>query len=883
MSGLATSRTPPECSISPEDLQPSRLKHRAIVVCSFAIGCLIQHVAFAQPVLRLADEQFLRQLTERRFFDLAEEHCLREFGRASDIDRKAWWQLSLCRIYEQHAWFADSASRGGLLNQSVEKLAEFLTDNAATAEHEFDLRLQQIRTLTQSVRMAIIQAEAGNLFGKTPAAVADRIRPQQKVTVDRAIQLTEGMMTRLEEVRRDLDSIFARDIRDACRIALAELHAIRFQLNANQPLQQDDADRTAGELLANQTIRSASRPQQKRNARWLLAELSLTASNHQQFELLIGAAKRKEGENDLFVAEFLQIRNLLRKQEATAAFNLASETSGRTALQIQQLEWLKLEATLGFLELASQLNDEPLIRTADQAFQKQLIRTRQTNAGVFRDAAETTIRRYDLIQSVGTKIADLTEEIDRERATGNASHAFSLLEQALSQLSDEFPRARAALLLRAGEILIERKDWVTARQNLRKASELFEFEKQTSQQAVSDILQIYAQAQIWSQSTHDQAEQKQRYVSALESHIRRFPQGTTTNRARAWLLQVIESVDAVRATSLAMDIFDSAPDKAARMKALQQAGELLSPFEGGVAVKSPELLESFRKRVAKLENDPGKYSIASVATIRLCLLEFDLATADVSDANWSEFDSRLSAIGGDLPDDLMTVHTSDAAVENSSVQLRWSLLDGIIAARQPSNEERQEVAERRLQDLEGEGAIAAIKFLSQQLKDEQINAGDVWLARLNQQLISKTLDEKSETEQQQFALQLLPHVVRAARVTGEDSLRSRVLGIVFTGPLNGQQMATVVDAISSSASSKVKNNGGDTATLSEFWRTVIRKNKQGTEPWLEAWLQLATIAAGAGKTDEARQQLDVTQALYPDWGTPARRKRVEDLQKSLQK
>lgn len=60
----------------------------------------------------------------------------------------------------------------------------------------------------------------------------------------------------------------------------------------------------------------------------------------------------------------------------------------------------------------------------------------------------------------------------------------------------------------------------------------------------------------------------------------------------------------------------------------------------------------------------------------------------------------------------------------------------------------------------------------------------------------------------------------------------------------------------------------------------IKMNKQGTDIWLEASLQLATIAS-ADRKAETLKQLDVIQTLYPDWGTAGRKERALALRESL--
>ena len=829
----------------------------------------------AQTVLERADEQFLRQLTERRFFALAEEHCLREFARVTDVEDKAIWQLRLCRIYGQHAWFATAANRGGLLNQSIDELAEFLKQHTPSAETEFDLRLQQVATLINSVRISIIQAEAGHLFGLTSRGIHSRVVSKQSVTVNRAIELTEALLKRLEElrVRRDLDPARVRQIRDKSRLSLAELHALRIRVQPVEPNLRDDSDAAKAEELANQIVRSSLDPGLKQHARWLLAELPLVAGSSQEFRLKIGGVEDDGvAASDFTLSAFLEIRNLLQQQEATAALDLAGQTLPRTALQIQQLEWLKLEAVLGLRELATQLDDPDLLQSTAEQFAIQAKALRETNNGVFRDAGETTIRRYELVDEVGSEVANLIEQIDRERSSGDNDQALAQINQSLNRLTaSRSPRARAALLLRAGETHIALQDWDAAFQRLQTAEQMFGTIDMPSQQAVSDLLRIFCEGQLWAAATAPEVDHKQRYITSLEHHLVKFADQATALRAREWLLKVVEPDSPYRAAAIAMDLFESGQPHDKQITALLHAGGLLSALNAGAATPEESLIRRFQDNVRVIEANRGHYPSGLVAAVELCDLEFDITafSANAGKAeDWSEMYSQLSHISAEV-----IPLESDAV--NATNQLRLKLLDAIIAARNSAGEERLQKAGQELQMVSKTATLPVVSFLSRQFGVRQLSVGDIWLARTTQQIISQALQDTTQPAMPEAARQLLPHIVRVTDVTGETTLRSQALQLVLSAPLNDKQLAEVAAAISQSTN--VRSND---ATLKQFWHEVIKMNKQGTDIWLEASLQLATIAS-ADRKAETLKQLDVIQTLYPDWGTAGRKERALALRESL--
>lgn len=848
------------------------------IFCSFrdsakalAVAWLLLHAvqAFSQSTFQQADEQFVRQLTERRFFDLAEEHCLREISHHTDAEQKAIWQQRLARVYEQHAWFAIAANRSGLLNQAIEQLTEFLQQHAPSVETEFDLRLQQVSALTASVRMSVIQAEAGHLFGPATPNIQPRMLAQHFVTVDRAIVICEDLLQRLEKIRRDMEPTRVREIRDTARLALAELHSLRFRLRPDSATEPDRSDVLKAEEFASQVIRSGS-PERKQRAAWLVAELALVAGTTQEFQLKIGAVTNDQSSDDHSFAPVLKIRSLLQNQEATAAINLASDTKAQTSLQIQQLAWLKLEAILGLRELAIQLEDAELLQSTAENFEAQNMVLRQTTLGVYRDAGEATVLRYELVGEVGSEVADLVEQIDRQRTSGNEEVALSLIERALNRLSAaRSPRARGGLLLRAGEIHIAKQEWKTAADRLQDAQRLFETEGMSSQQAISDLLRIFCQAQIWSTATDTSAAaQKAGYIQSLEEHVAKFAAQPTSHRARDWLIKVLEPDAPHRAAQIAMDVFETEQPADQRIAALVQAGERLSALRVAAARPNDALMRRFRELARGVQASRMEFPAAQVAAVELCLLEFD--TSDCGVDGWDGLALRLKDT------ELAVVERSQTTTET---RLRWALLEAVIGARTSAGEVELQTAEQALLSsvAKENSCLPVVAFLSAQFSVQPSRVGDIWLARTSQTIMTRALQPQTPSVRAEFIRQLLPHIVRAAEITGDTALRSTALQRVLASGLNDDQLAEVVAAISQSSA----GNHGNDPTLQQFWRDVIRQNAQGSELWLEASLQLATIMSETQEA-EALRQVEVIDTLYPDWGNDSRKQRADALRKLLQ-
>ena len=67
------------------------------------------------------------------------------------------------------------------------------------------------------------------------------------------------------------------------------------------------------------------------------------------------------------------------------------------------------------------------------------------------------------------------------------------------------------------------------------------------------------------------------------------------------------------------------------------------------------------------------------------------------------------------------------------------------------------------------------------------------------------------------------------------------------------------------------------ATVRRFWKRILKQSQQGDDRWLEASLQSAMLAQRSGDSAAAVRILDVTEVLYPTWGSAERLQRVQQL------
>ncbi|MEQ9407202.1 MAG: hypothetical protein RIK87_05725 [Fuerstiella sp.] len=842
-----------------------------------------------------AEQAFLQQLTERQFFDLAEQHCRRLMTSAVTTDEQAKWQLRLAQTCEKHAWFAEAASRRALLNESVTQVSDFLTRHSPPLDLNLQLRLQLVSTMTQSVRIALVLAEAGHLSGKpertdlaparTPAQtlnLTSNLTPETLAaciaTVDQAAVMVEGLLQHLDQTRNELDVNRGRVIRRRARLALGELLALKWRLTPHEQSLQSRA-----EDALNLASRSAKDPHEQRKAAWLLAELTLYASSREDFQLRLKSANSSAAPtltDDLHLPVFLQIRDHLQRQEAVAATRLADDTQAHTALQRQQLEWLKLESALGLKMLADQLDDQPLQNDASQKFIVQTQQARRTTSGVFRDAVERVVRRKELIDEVGVAVADLIEQIERMRAAAEQKAALQLIDLTLQQLPPaRSMRARGALQLRAGEILIQQQQWPAAVDRLAIAVDQFDQSAMPPEAAVADLLRIFAMAQLVAAGDTEDAVSESEYTAALEDHLTRFSDQPTAQRAGEWLRQLVVGSDPRRAAELALQQSAAAQNPVQKVALLTQAGQHIRSAQWlNTADELTSLQERFQQQLSTMLSSPDTFPPNELRQAQLLQLHFDVQRAEPGENRWDEFRSRLNQLKPkqvSRPDGSEQIEDTDDAFERQ-------LLEAVILARTTTDLASLSGVRNRLLKMDDHHLKTAVSMLDSQYAGRTLQGGDTWLAAITSRLLERLIQQTATNSRMTDVVLLLPIAARAAALTGQSNSLENLLDRVLEQPVDEtvmKQIAAALAAADNAAAGPGSEPGSPAANgvRGRFWARLLSSEPQGADLWLEASLQLAMLAAAEGHEQKARQRLAVVETLYPDWGDPGRRRRADTL------
>lgn len=838
----------------------------------------------AASIVDQADQVFLQQLMDRQFFELAKQHCEHQIATATNADTKAEWVLRLSSTLQQHAWFAETASRGELLNLAVEVITEFIHLHSPSPETQFRLRIQQARLLGHSIRMKLFIGQAGHLLGaykqsktqpSATASIADSMVANVKV-IDQSLELTRSLLGKLEESRRDLDSQLARSIRDDARLQLAELECLKYQLLVlgNSRLAAESLQ--AAEESLNQAVRTIRDVQKLAFAKAVLAELSLCATRKDKFTVRVQAIGEANNADPILRAEFLTSRHLLADGEPTQAFTLLNNLPALTGLQRQQSEWLKLEALLGVHEIALTLNDASLLNETSQQFEKQLASSRKLLHGVFRDAAERTAIRFSLVAEVGIEIANLVEQVESLRAEGSSSDAMRLIAAAIKRLpATASVRAKAALQLRAGELHAAAAEWATAEEYLQSAFQLYQQGGMIPEQAAADLLRIYVAAQLLNANPGSIGLEE--YVRSLENHLALFADQKTAAQARDWLLDVVELNDPVRAAKLSLDSLNTQEHPQTQIAILERMGQQLLKTTAlpQTPAELTDMIREFAEHVLTMESDPERYPADDLLIIRLQSLEMQFHSATNEDLHWNELLAKLTPLQSQLK--LQIEASAGSGDQQQLLQNRLhrcDLMHAVIAARSGIDANRRASIEAGILEIPNSELVAATKFLCSHYQHKPVRAGDTWLARMNQQLLKKLVDQPGLNPTFADRLQTLQKLIATSAITEEVELRDAAINSLLNAKQSTEQISQIA-ALLSDVSGNAPAGGG--SSLGSFWRQVAKQQAQGSDLWLESQLQLAVAAVNAGKSDAAKRILGVVEAIYPGWGNSERQKKAEEL------
>jgi hypothetical protein len=891
------------------------------------------------------EREFVQQLLDRAMYGLAEQFCYRQLEGLHDVNHLATWEMMLSECQQQHAWNMDADSRNGMIRESAERLTDFLRNNAPSAENDLMLRVRQIEILSAAGLMEEIIQSPISSIQLLPAATATsnenlpprRVSPETKFAteaINQARTLAESLLTQIEEVRREVDRDAVRAARERTRMVLTDVAFVRYRLADTK---ESKKLREEAETLIEQMQKTTSDDWLRFRCRVMLAEIQLDLNDFDAFQLRYGNTQAAaNSQNEKASAAALKFRSLLQQGLPSEALQEYVEASKNGLALTQELQTLRLEGLLQLLELLYQLDESPqrteLENKTQLEFQQLRDKTLTLTTGVWRQRCVRIADHFDRVLQVGPDAALELEYVAELVDDGDVVTARQRLQSLAQRLSSKSPILAARVQLQAGNLSIRLREWPIAKTELQLAKERFQSANDLPGAAATDLLRVYVIGQQWNLGSSSEVTEAD-YQVALESHLAAFPGQKTITQARDWKARLLRATSPLKAarefldlaalhetpsTNSAAEPVQSQPMSSEQMLRLCLAGDCLidalaTPGKSSVDADRSDVTElktlrdEFLTRAADAERQQLESSSLYSLVLKCQQSGLVLVEPLPATSNWPEMllsnrklleslqmllratSGQPEVAGEETPsEDTSTSSQKLSTGENTDLQFLRNRAETIChtmvvlcSVRQLANAADYETSMATLKSLPRKDRLAVAQSLRRQMNSETAPVpGDVQLALFLISLVAESMETSQPTltvDDRLVELQLLQALGRVAKST---TAYDRCLNELLAMTLDESQISRTADIVTQSA-------GGQVSTTSKqntkrFWQSVQKRTKAGQDAWLESSLQLALIAESTGDKKEAAKILGVVDVLHPEWGTPARKQRADELRSRLE-
>jgi hypothetical protein len=807
------------------------------------------------------------------------------------------------------------------------------------------LRVRQIELLTAAGLMEEISQSPISSVQLLPAATATpnenlpprRVSPETRFAteaINQARTLAESLLTQIEGVRREVDRDAVRAARERTRMVLTDVAFVRYRLADGK---ESNKLREEAEALIEQMQKTTSDDWLRFRCRVMLAEIQLAQKDFAAFQLRYGNTQAAAtSQNEKASAAALKIRSLLQQGLPSEALQEYVEASKNGLALTQELQTLRLEGLLQLLELLYQLDESPqrtdLQNKTQLEFQQLRDKTLTLTMGVWRQRCVRISDHFDRVLQVGPDAALELEYVAELVDDGDIATARQRLQSLAQRLSTKSPILAARVQLQAGNLSIRMREWPIAKAELQLAKEKFQSANDLPGAAAADLLRVYVIGQQWSLGSSGEATEAD-YQSAIESHLSAFPGQKTVTQARDWKARLQRATSTLKAAREFLDLtalsetsltnstaepVQSQPMSSEQMLRLCLAGDCLidalaTPEKSSADADSSNVSElktlrdEFLLRASEAElrqaESSSPYSlILKCQQSGLILLEPLPATSTWPEmlTNSRKLLESLQAMERAVPGqpeevneetpsaDKSTSSQGLSSSENADPQYLRNRAETIChtvivlsSVRQLANAADYQPSLTKLKSLPRKDRLAVAQSLGRQMNsDAAIVAGDVQLALFLISLVTESPESSKPTltaDDRLVELQLLQTLGRVANST---TAYDRCLNDLLAMTLDESQIARTAEIVTQSAGGKPSTASKQNAK--RFWQSVQKRTKAGQDAWLESSLQLALIAESTGDKKEAAKILGVVEVLHPEWGTPARKTRADELRSRLE-
>ena len=872
------------------------------------------------PSLPDGDLHFIQQLRSHGLHDLARQICLRRQSQTQNAAAKARWEILFTDSCQDQAWLLPTQRRRELISLAASHISELLNQTPQSPDSELNLRLRQLELLAAASE---IEYSAIQLHSHTPNT------NQLKFPLDactQTLQLAETLLNDSAQLASILPPQTLRDIRFRIRATALETKLRQIQLSPPH---------TTPEILSQiqleaETLLKGLATQHIFRARLVLARILLQKNDLPALELqLRSLATDAASPADRYNLELLHQLRLLKLRQPTEliARNASREPSNN--FNTPELQTLQLHAQLQLCELLSEIelnrrtssspsntpNTDSQLQQAAHDLRSLCTRLSPQLQGVWLERLHYCERRLKIVLIAGPTAANAVEAADVLLDGGDTTAALEKLRQ-ITTLPSANNTLKAIAHLRAGEILVRQSRWNEALEELNLATQSFASERLAEQHAAADLLRLFILAQLHRQPNTDQTPETpetshvSHYQLALDQHIRNFPSQSSVEFAREYRARLLKSSNPKAAAEDLLAIPTPTPNAPQQriqrhLRKLALLGDIIlnqttpptphshslpsqyasefaaqadSALDLPIASSAPEtrILQLQRLTQTNLLHTPSNANATTTATpppdwqsilekLRQLLTELPSATSIPTatantDSNTPTPSHHSNPESTDDAFDFPAVADRAIAAATSLQLLACSRLLLPPDEIQPPH--------KQLLKLSAAARQKQVLLLIPHLADPTL-PGNPALATLAAELLDAP-ETANKTPAQILAD--LPLLMQLQKTGAPGELVNRALSALTKQPLDTQHIRAAATAL---ATAKIQ-------APAPFWKQVQQQTRSGEPAWLEATLQLASLAAAENRNAEALRILRTVSVLHPAWGSPERQQRAAALLKSLE-
>ncbi len=849
---------------------------RTVLVCA---GLLLTFVtstsrgeepAFSGEVVSSKNLRFYQGLRERRLYELIEMLCQRELKKPRLSEQaQLFYRIELAQTYAAHAQDVSIDQAEPLWNSAYDVLK-----SAADKLPSADVSAIEVE------RGVLRAGQAEQIFWM---AIAE---PDDATLRDKFTQTTRRAITELESASQIIsrylkkpakssdDSSSSANRLTADRFAEIEILRAKLHLHLAEIEQQNVPERTA----SVQRARTIAAPVAKRrtngfreqSAKLILLRAARIQKEEAELNRLYRALNQPEIDPQIrtrATAEFA--RYLLAVNRVTEAAEMILKYARESGVLTAELDSLRLQALLKMAAVVRKTGETRLAEELENEVQFRLEHLEKQGESYYSWLVRKLQQQYKLELQYGPEISrkllQARQALQEKKWPVAQSNYASVIQRAIQENRPEW---LIDLGREAAAVDFQIRDYPHAA-NLLKS--IWETSPVFPEMESIHLLLIYALGRDYVSAATQQ--KLSRYLETLQEHRTRYAGKATAGEA-TWLLAELQfaRIQVTRALDLYREIPPTHPRHlAAQLRVVQcyrwilqrvkELGQPVLPWQNQ-AVEFATKTQNFWKD--KPLQKPEQAELV-LMTSQILLDAHAQQTTFLQQHIQRILDASESAIAkGNLDRETVdkwkkVLHSARAfqgilLVSRGEVDQARKLFAGEKNA--PATPEERLFMARQLANYLGDTArtrqITAELIL---LVSDELQPGSTYY----KQLTRRQAIEIRELRAEAFA--------HSGQTTKAVALYEQLVAEMPENRKYVNRLSSLLEQC---------NNQKHWEKAYELWKNQVRKEKQGTESWLEARYHLAVACINLNRSDEARKIVEVTLLLYPNIGS-------KDLQNRYQK